>query len=140
MKHTTCRKLGPDAAVRHVAVALAAAREADRTVRIPASFSSVEPRLIRQVPPWVARAGIVKSSRAWWLWCEPRRGRARDGQCVLELPDGRYMVEMLDTRTSTWVSCEAAAGSPLVIGLPHTGRPVLACIRRVAPATQVPRE
>ena len=140
MKHTTCRKLGPDVVVRHVAVALAAAREADRSVRIPSSFSSVEPRIIRQVPSWVARAGILKSARAWWLWCEPRRGRARDGQCVLDVPDGRYMVETLDTRTSTWVSCEAAAGSPLVIGLPYTGRPVLACIRRVARASQVPRE
>ena len=140
MKHTTCRKLGPDVVVRHVAVALAAARETDRSVRIPSSFSSVEPRIIRQVPSWVARAGILKSARAWWLWCEPRRGRARDGQCVLDVPDGRYMVETLDTRTSTWVSCEAAAGSPLVIGLPYTGRPVLACIRRVARASQVPRE
>jgi hypothetical protein len=140
MKHTTCRKLGPDAVVRHVAIALAAAREADRSVRIPSSFSSVESRIIRQVPAWVARAGILKSARAWWLWCEPRRGRARDGQCVLDVPDGRYMVETLDTRTSTWVSCEAAAGSPLVIGLPYTGRPVLASIRRVARATQVPRE
>jgi len=140
MKHTTCRKLGPDAVVRHVAIALAAARETDRTVRIPASFTTVESRIIRQVPSWVARAGILKSARAWWLWCEPRRGRARDGQCVIDLPDGRYMVETLDTRSYTWVSCEAAAGSPLVIGLPHTGRPVLTCIRRVARAAQVPRE
>ena len=140
MKHTTCRKLGPDAVVRHVAITLAAAREVDRTVRIPSSFSAVEPRIIRQVPSWVARAGILKSARAWWLWCEPRRGRARDGQCVLDLPAGRYMVETLDTRTATWVSCEAAAGSPLVIGLPHTGRPVLSCIRRVAPAAKVPSE
>jgi hypothetical protein len=140
MKHTTCRKLGPDAVVRHVAIALSAAREVDRSVRMPSSFAAVESRIIRQVPSWVARAGILKSARAWWLWCEPRRGRARDGQCVLDVPDGRYMVETLDTRTSTWVSCEAAAGSPLVIGLPYTGRPVLACIRRVARATQVPRE
>lgn len=140
MKHTSCRKLGPDAVVRHVAITLAAARELDRTVRIPSSFSAVESRIIRQVPPWVARAGILKSARAWWLWCEPRRGRVRDGQCVLDLPDGRYMVETLDTRTATWVSCEAAAGSPLVIGLPHTGRPVLSCIRRVARASTVPSE
>lgn len=140
MTHTTCRKLGPDAVVRHVAVALAAARDNDASVRIPASFTAVETRVIRKVPAWVARAGILKSARAWWLWCEPRRGRARDAQAVLDLPDGRYMVETLDTRTFTWVSCEAAAGSPLVIGLPYTGRPVLACIRRVARAVQVPKE
>jgi hypothetical protein len=121
-------------------MALAAARGTDRRLRIPSSFTPAGPRLIRKVPSWVGRAGILKSARAWWLWCEPRRGRARDGQCVLDLPGGRYMVETLDTRTSTWVSCEAAAGPPLVFGLPRTGGPVLACIRRVARASQVPRE
>ena len=120
-------------------MALAAALEVDGTVRIPSRFTAVEPGVIRSVPAWVARAGILKSARAWWLWCEPRRGRARDAQCVLDLPDGRYMVETLDTRSSTWVSCEAAAGSPLVVGLPYTGRPVLACIRRVAPAAKAPK-
>lgn len=140
MKHTSCRKLNADLTVGRVAVALSAAREVDRTVRVPSAFTSVDPRLVRQVPSWVARAGLIRSLRAWWLWCEPRRGRARDGQCVLDVPDGRYMVETLDTRSHTWVSCEAAAGSPLVIGLPYTGRPVLACIRRVARTTQIPRE
>ena len=140
MKHTSCRKLGADLTVGRVALALVAAREVDRSVRMPAAFTSVDPRLVRQVPSWVARAGLIRSPRAWWLWCEPRRGRARDGQCVLDVPDGRYMVETLDTRSHTWVSCEAAAGSPLVIGLPYTGRPVLACIRRVTRATQIPRE
>jgi hypothetical protein len=140
MKQTSCRKLAPDAVVGRIAMALAAALEVDGTVRIPSRFTAVEPGVIRSVPAWVARAGILKSARAWWLWCEPRRGRARDAQCVLDLPDGRYMVETLDTRSSTWVSCEAAAGSPLVVGLPYTGRPVLACIRRVAPAAKVPKE
>ena len=140
MAHTSCRKLGAEGVIGRVVMALASAREADRSVRIPSTFTSVEPRSIRQVPSWVARAGILRSSRTWWLWCEPRRGRARDGQCVLDLPEGRYMVETLDTRTSTWVSCEAAAGSPLVIGLPYTGRPVLACIRRVASIAPIPRE
>ena len=140
MRHTTCRTLAPDTAVRRVVMALAAAREADRSVRMPSSFTPVESRLLRQAPSWAACAAILKSARAWWLWCEPRRGRARDGQCVLDLPGGRYMVETLDTRTSAWVSCEAAAGSPLVFGLPRAGGPVLACIRRVARASQVPRE
>jgi hypothetical protein len=132
MKHTSCRKLTPDVAVGRIAVALAAAATTDRTVRVPATFRSAEPGLLLQVPAWVARAAVMKSARAWWLWCEPRRGRARDGRCVLDLPDGRYLVEALDTRTYTWVSCEAAAGSPLVIDVPYTGRPVLASIRRVA--------
>ena len=131
MRHTTCRKLAPDLAVGRIAVALGAAAAVDRSVRIPSTFKAADAGLVQQVPAWVARAALMKSARAWWLWCEPRRVRARDGQCVLGLPDGRYMVETLDTRSYTWVSCESAAGSPLVIGLPYTGRPVLACIRRI---------
>jgi len=140
MAHASFRKLDPDAAARRLAVALATARTIDSSVRIPATFRWIEPAAIRRAPPWVARAAILKSARAWWLWCEPRRGRARDGQCVLDLPAGRYMIETLDTRSHTWVSCESAAGAPLVIGVPFTGRPVVACIRRVSRAVQIPRE
>jgi hypothetical protein len=140
MKHTSFRKLAPGSAVGRIARALATARETDRSVRIPAKFTAADPVLVRQVPSWVARAALVTSHRAWWLWCEPRRVRARDGQCVLDLPDGRYIVDTLDTRTHAWVSCESAAGSPLVIGLPYTGRPVLACVRRISRAVQIPRE
>jgi hypothetical protein len=140
MKHTSFRKLAPGTAVGRIAIALATARETDRSVRIPAKFTAADPALIRQVPSWVARAALVKSHRAWWLWCEPRRVRARDGQCVLDLPEGRYIVETLDTRSHAWVSCESAAGPPLVIGLPYTGRPVLACVRRISRTVQIPRE
>jgi hypothetical protein len=140
MKHTSFRKLGPGVAVGRIAIALATARETDTSIKIPAAFTEAAPALIRQVPSWVARAALVKSHRAWWLWCEPRRVRAHDGQCVLDIPDGRYIVETLDTRSHAWVSCESAAGSPLVIGLPYTGRPVLACVRRVSRVVQIPRE
>jgi len=140
MKRASFRKMLPDSAVGRIAVALAAARELDASVRIPAAFTAMDQAAIRQAPLWVARAALVKSARAWWLWCEPRRGRARDGQCVLDLPAGRYIVESLDTRSRTWVSCESAAGAPLVIGVPFTGRPVLVNIRRVTRTTQVPRE
>ena len=140
MKHASFRKMTPDAAVGRIAVALAAARESDASVRIPSTFTAADQSLIRQAPAWVARAALVKSSRAWWLWCEPRRTRARDGQSVLDLPAGRYIVESLDTRSHTWVSCESAAAAPLVIGVPFTGRPVLVCLRRVSRTVQVPRE
>ena len=140
MKHASFRKMPLDAAVGRIAVALASARELDASVRIPAAFTSMDQAAVRQAPAWVSRAALVKSARAWWLWCEPRRGRARDGQCVLDLPAGRYLVEALDTRSRTWVSCESAAGAPLVVGVPFTGRPVLVCIRRVTKTVQVPRE
>lgn len=139
MRHTSFRKLAPDAAVGRIAVALAAARELDSSLRIPATFVSADAGLVLEVPAWVARAALLKSARAWWLWCEPRKGRARDGQCVLDLPAGRFIVETLDTRNCTWVSCESAAGDPLVIGMPFTGRPVLTCIRRVATETKEQR-
>ena len=140
MKRASFRRMTAAGAVGRIAVALAAARESDRSIRIPVTFTSADRALLRQTPAWVARAALVKSARAWWLWCEPRRGRARDGQCVLDLPPGRYIVESLDTRSHTWVSCESAAGAPLVIGVPFTGRPVLVSIRRVARTTQIPRE
>ena len=98
MKHTSFRKLDPGAAVGRIARALATARETDKSVRMPAKFTAADPALVRQVPSWVARAALVTSHRAWWLWCEPRRVRARDGQCVLDLPDGRYIVDTLDKR------------------------------------------
>jgi len=140
MKRASFRRMPPDAAIGRIAVALAAARELDRSVRIPAAFTSMDGAALRQTPAWVARAALVRSSRAWWLWCEPRRSRARDGQCVLDLPAGRYIVESLDTRSHIWVSCESAAAAPLVIGVPFTGRPVLVCLRRVSHTVQVPRE
>lgn len=140
MKRASFRRMTAAGAVGRIAVALAAARESDRSIRIPMKFTSADQALLRQTPAWVARAALVKSARAWWLWCEPRRGRARDGQCVLDLPPGRYIVESLDTRSHTWVSCESAAGAPLVIGVPFTGRPVLVSIRRVTRTTQVPSE
>ena len=140
MARTSFRKLTPAAADGRVAVALAAARELDASVRIPPAFTAADSSLVRALPPWVSRTALLRSARAWWLWCEPRKGRARDGQCVIDVPTGRYLVETLDTRSHTWVSCESAAGGPLVMGLPFTGRPVLACIRRIAPAAAVPRE
>ena len=132
MTPASFRRMTPDAAASRIAVALAAARELDTAVGIPARFSSADQALVREVPAWVARAALVKSARAWWLWCEPRRNRARDGQCLLDLPAGRYIIETLDTRSHTWVSCEAAAGVPLAAGIPFTGRPVLVAIRKVA--------
>lgn len=132
MKHASFRKMTPDAAIGRIAVALGAARELDRSIRIPARFAAADPGLIREAPAWVARAALVKSARAWWLWCEPRRGRARDGQCVVDLPEGRYIIEALDTRSHTCVSCEAATGTPLTATVPFTGRPVLVAIRKVA--------
>ena len=50
---------------------------------------------------------------------------------VIDVPCGRYLVETLDTVTSTWISRESAEGGPLVVGLPYTGNPVMVWIRLV---------
>jgi hypothetical protein len=49
----------------------------------------------------------------------------------LDVPPGRYMVEILDAATLNWVSRESAEGALLVAGLPYTGNPVLAWIRNI---------
>jgi len=84
MKHASFRKMTAASAVGRIALALAAARELDRSLRIPAVFTSVDQAAIRQAPAWVARAALVKSARAWWLWCEPRRTRAHGARVVLD--------------------------------------------------------
>jgi len=101
------------------------------------SFLDVErmkrarPSLVRSLPPWVGRFGLLAGSGFYCLWCEPDSSPAETfpGQMVLDIPSGRYMVEILDSATALWVSRESAAGGPLVAGLPYTGSSVLVRIR-----------
>jgi hypothetical protein len=119
--------------VEHVVMALAVARAAGDPAAIPSPFKEGDSAVVRQWPPWVARAGVLRSRGTWWLWCEPRKGsRPGMSQFVMDLPAGRYMIDVMDTRTHGWFSRESAAGGPLVVGLPAAGRPVLVRIRRVA--------
>lgn len=112
---------------------LAAARVAGDAVAIPGSLAEADPAVVRQWPAWVGRAAVLRSRGAWWLWCEPRRGvRPGAGQFVMDVPAGRYRVDILDTSSHAWFSRESAAGLPLVAGLPATGHPVLVRIRRVS--------
>lgn len=54
------------------------------------------------------------------------------GQFVMDVPAGRYLVDVLDASAHAWFSRESAGGAPLVAGLPATGRPVLVRIRCVS--------
>jgi hypothetical protein len=119
-------------AAGHVVAHLAAARETGDRVAIPRSFRDVGIEIVRRWPPWVARAAVLKSRSTWWLWCEPRRGPRGAGQFVMDVPDGRYFVDVMDTRTHAWCSRESAAGGPLVAGLPATGGALIARVTRVA--------
>jgi len=133
--------LDPVTAAGHIVAHLAAAREGGDRTSIPSEFRDVDEKIVRLWPVWVVRAAILRSRGAWWLWCEPRKGsRARGGQIVIDLPKGRYMADVMDTRAHAWFSRESAAGAPLVLGLPSSDRPVLVRIRRTAAASQPVRE
>ncbi|MBM3296241.1 MAG: hypothetical protein FJY83_01440 [Candidatus Aminicenantes bacterium] len=87
--------------------------------------------LVRRLPSWVKRFGLLSGPAGFCLWCEPRREPAETfpSQMILNLPRGRYLVDVLDTESAAWVSTETAEGGPLVAGLPFTGSPVVAWIR-----------
>jgi len=115
----------------------AAIEKAYRTAPRP---SSLEPggwkrgraALIRSLPPWVGRFGLLAGLNEFGLWCEPLApsGAVFPSQMVIDIPPGRYMIEILDAVTSEWVSRESAEGGPLVAGFPYIGNPVLVWIRR----------
>jgi len=87
--------------------------------------------LVRSLPAWVERFGLLSGRGHYFLWCAPRA--APEGtfpsQMILDLPRGRYLVDSLDISARTWVSRESAEGGPLVAGLPFSGNPILAWIR-----------
>jgi hypothetical protein len=88
---------------------------------------------VGSLPPWVGRFGILAGSDQCCLWCDPRSapGEIFPSQMVIDVPCGRYLVETLDSVTSTWISRESAEGGPLVAGLSYTGNPVMVWIRLV---------
>jgi hypothetical protein len=87
--------------------------------------------LIRSLPAWVKRFGFLAGAGQYCLWCEPK-ARPRQtfpSQMIFEIPRGRYLIDILDTATRTWMSRESAEGGPLVASLPYTGNPLLIWIR-----------
>ncbi len=99
----------------------------------PASFAS-DPGLVENLPPWIARFGLLLAHSATWLYCESRPVDAIDatGQVLLRLPAGRYLVDAFDLRSGRCVSRESASGGPMVAGLPFCNGPVLLAIRKIA--------
>jgi hypothetical protein len=90
--------------------------------------------LVREVPGWVGRFVVMPADAGeTWLWCEPRAegGEAFPSQIVLDVPPGRYLVEVFDEPDGTHVSSESATAAPLVAGLTHTGHAVFVRVRRV---------
>ena len=109
-----------------------AGRTASRSSSLePGGWKRGRAGLIRSLPAWVGRFGLLAGPKEFGLWCEPLpvSGETFPSQLVIDVPPGRYMIEILDAETSTWVSRESAEGGPLVAGLPCTGNPVLVWIR-----------
>jgi len=86
---------------------------------------------MRRLPGWIGRWGILSAPRRIVLWCEPRSRTTEmfPSQFVLDIPPGRYFVEVFDTAAASWISRESAEGGPLVAGLPYTGNPIFVWIR-----------
>ena len=97
----------------------------------PDALGGGQHSLVRRLPAWVKRFGLLSGPAGFCLWCEPRHEPEQifPSQMILNLPRGRYMIDVLDTGSAAWVSRESAEGGPLVAGLPYTGSPVVAWIR-----------
>ena len=97
----------------------------------PGTMKRGRASLVRSLPHWVGRFGFLAGRGSDCLWCEPLApsGAVFPSQMVIDVPSGRYMIEILDAVTLQWVSRESAEGGPLVAGLPYTGNPVLVWIR-----------
>ena len=132
MTRAALRVIDPVTAAGRVVAHLAAAREVGQSCAIPRTLREADPGVVRRWPTWVAGAAVLRSGATWWLWCEPRRGARGADQFVLDVPEGRYLVDVMDTRTHAWFSRESAAGAPLVAGLPATGAALVVRIARVA--------
>jgi hypothetical protein len=89
--------------------------------------------LIRSLPAWVGRFGLLAGLDEFGLWCEPLPAPEEifPSQLIVDVPSGRYMIDILDAAILRWVSRESAEGGPLVTGLPYTGNPVLVWIRSI---------
>jgi hypothetical protein len=89
--------------------------------------------LVEKLPGWVARYGALIEERKTWVYCEPHPGAESGlaGQILLRMPDGRSFVDCFDAASATCIARESAGSTPLVVGLPFTGGPILLWIRPI---------
>jgi hypothetical protein len=99
----------------------------------PEALMGTRRSLVRSLPAWVERFGLLAGPDHYCLWCKPwsSPGEIFPGQIILDIPRGRYLVEIYDAAAQRWVSRESAEGGPLVAGLPYTGNRLLVWIRAV---------
>jgi len=126
--------------------ALASARAALAMVDTPPgcdadSLRAALPSVVSHWPAWVVRAGVFAMRGAYCIWCEPHPAPQETfpSQLILNVPAGRYVVDVLDVSRRAWAFRESVTGAPLVTGLPYTAGTVLVWIRLVEqPAVPVP--
>jgi hypothetical protein len=97
-----------------------------------ADLEPVLDAVCRDLPDWVDAYGVARDADGIWLWLAPAvPGDAPGmGQAVLDLPPGRYMVEVFDVKAHAWIAKESAAASPLVIGVPRRSGGVVLRVAR----------
>ena len=123
---------------------LAGARAAMATVEPPpgCEMDTVRPApasLVSHWPAWVTRAGALIGKGVYCLWCQPHPDPRETfpSQLILNVPAGRYTVDVLDVSRAAWTSRESASGNPLVAGLPYTAGTLLVWIRLVEPVAPI---
>ena len=99
----------------------------------PSMAAAADPALVGKLPGWIARYGALIEGRNTWIYCEPHPGAEPGiaGQILLRKPDGRSLVDSFDAAAATCIARESAGGTPLVVGLPFTGGPILLWIRPI---------
>ncbi len=119
---------------------LASARAAMAAVEQPpgCDMEAVRPApasLVSHWPAWVTRAGALVGNGVYCLWCQPHPDPRETfpSQLILNVPAGRYMVDVLDVSRGAWMSRDSATGNPLVAGLPYTAGTLLVWIRAAEP-------
>jgi hypothetical protein len=114
-----------------------------RFLEKPAQIRRASGVWVRVAPEWVTAVGLCKAGGSYWLWLERYDATSdHDGggpaagldQLVLDVPPGRYLVDMLDVTNGETLSRETAGGPPLVLGVPSRGVPIVAEIRPVGTA------
>jgi hypothetical protein len=83
---------------------------------------------VRRMPPWIRRVVVLSAdASSCWLWCEAdgAGGGPLTGQMVLDLPRGRYMIDVYDPADWACRARESAEGGPIVAGLPRIAEELL---------------
>jgi len=100
----------------------------------PQDARQAPPSLVSHWPAWVAKAGTLLCHNGCVLWCEPQRDPRETfpSQLILTMPEGRYVIEVLDVARREWLVRQTVSGRTLVTGLPYTAGDLVIQVRPAA--------